>query len=250
MSGIFHTVLYQPLLNILVFFYSSFAFQDLGVSIILLTVFIRVIFYPLFYKAYKSQKLLQKIQPAMKKIQQDHKDNRARQAQELMALYKNHKFNPFSGFFLILIQLPILIALYRLFLNGIPDSALSGLYSFVARPEHITHEFLNLIDLMKPNIIVVGLAAAAQYFQGLLSLSRPAGNQGALSPAERLSKQMVVIGPVITIVILYSLPAAVGLYWLTTSIFSVGQQFLINRSFNKKTETKNEDSKQPNKTDI
>ena len=232
MGGFFHEFFTRPLFNALVFLYQTAAVEDLGIAIILLTLTIRLILYPLFYKSYKNQTLLQKIQPEIKKIQHDHKNNRERQAQEMLALYKQHKVNPFSSFFLLLVQLPILIALYRVFLRGFNGEALTDLYSFVAAPSDFNNSLLGLINLAEPHIIIVGLAAAAQYFQGKLSLAKTPRNQGA-SGAERITRQMVFIGPALTLVILYSLPSAVGLYWLTTSIFSLVQQIFINRSLKK-----------------
>ena len=117
MGSLFNEILYKPLYNALVFLYQYITLEDLGLAIILLTILIRFILYPLFYKSIKSQALLQKIQPEIQKIQHNHKDNREKQAQELMALYRQHKVSPFSSFLMILVQLPVLIALYRLFLQ-------------------------------------------------------------------------------------------------------------------------------------
>lgn len=229
MSQIFHEILFRPLFNSLIFLYNTVAFGDLGVAIIVLTIIIRLILYPLFWKSYKNQELMRRIQPAIKKIQHDHKGNRERQAQALLELYKQHKVNPFSGFFLILIQLPVLIALYRVFLSDFSQALTANLYGFIPPPAALSNVFLGLINLAEPNIIIVGLAAAAQYFQGKLTLPKTP-SQGDVSPAEKISKQMVFIGPLLTLIFLYTLPAAIGLYWLTTAIFSVIQQLLIIRS--------------------
>src|SRR3989344_8243509 len=118
MSAIFNTILYKPLFNLLVFLYQYITFEDLGTAIILLTVIIRFILFPLFYKSFKNQTLMQKIQPEIQRIQHEHKENREKQAQALLELYKTHKVNPFSGFLMILVQIPILIVLYQLFLKG------------------------------------------------------------------------------------------------------------------------------------
>lgn len=209
MSSLFNTIIYQPLEKTLVFLYDTVAFQDLGIAIVLLTVIIRFIFYPLFYKAFKNQTIMQKLQPEIQKIQHDHKGNREKQAQALMELYRQHKVNPLSGFLLILVQLPVLIALYRLFLSGIPGD--------------LNHSFLGLIDLQSRSIVMVGLAAIAQYFQGRLSLPKSAAG---------IARQMTFIGPALTVIILYTLPAAVGLYWLVTSLFSLVQQMIINKHIN------------------
>ena len=147
----------------------------------------------------------------------------------MMALYKEHEVNPFSGIFLILIQLPILIALYRVFLNGFTNQSLTSLYGFISAPLSISHDFLGLIDLSKPHIIIVGLAAIVQYFQGRLAIPKSATG-AKLSQVELIGKQMTFIGPILSVVILYRLPTAVSLYWLTTSAFSFFQQIAINRS--------------------
>lgn len=236
MSQLFNALLYQPFLNALIFLYETAAFNDLGVAIILLTLVIRLILYPLFYRSYKNQTVMQKMQPEIKQIQEKHRHNKQQQTEALLALYKRHKVNPFSSFFLILVQLPVLIALYRLFLNDLSGAALDGLYSFVSRPDALNHAFLNLINLREPNIIVVGLSAAAQFIQSKMALPK-AGAAGGGDQAARVAKNMVYIGPAITLFVLYSLPAAVGLYWFATSVFSVFQQVLINKSLNKKQES-------------
>jgi len=227
MSSLFNTFLYQPLFNGLIALY-NLAFSDLGLAIILLTFVVRLILYPLFYKSFKTQTLMQKIQPEVQRIQHDHKHDKEKQAQALMELYKTHKVNPFSGFILIFIQLPILIALYRVFLNGFSPEALNSVYSFITAPTEINHFFLGLIDLKNPSILMVGLSAIAQYFQGRLALPK---NQSKTdqNPAVRISRQMVFLGPALTVLVLYSLPSAVGLYWLATSVFSIGQQLIINK---------------------
>lgn len=227
----FQTFFYIPLLNALVGFYNTVAFQDLGVAIILLTLAIRIIFLPLFYKGAVNQSLMQKLQPEIKKIQHNHKEDKEKQAQAMMALYKEHNVSPFSGFLMILIQLPVLIGLYQVFLKGISPDTMVKLYSFVAHPVNINATFLHLIDLQKPSILMVILAAAAQYVQGKLSLPKIEKGQ-ELSTAEQMGQQMVYFGPVMTVAILGTMPSAIGLYWLITSVFTVFQQMYINKTLN------------------
>lgn len=210
----FKTFLIDPLYNLLIFLYQDFAFQDLGIAIILLTVLIRIVLFPFFYKSAKSQLIIQKLQPEVKKIQHDHKENKEKQAQALLELYRNHKVNPFSSFLVILIQLPILIALYQVFLGDF-----SNVHTL----------FLGLMDLRNPSILMVGLAALAQYYQGKITLPKTEPGK-ELSAPEKMGRQMVYLGPVLTGIVLFSLPAAVGIYWLTTSLFSIGQQIYINKT--------------------
>ncbi|MBI3046206.1 MAG: membrane protein insertase YidC [Candidatus Harrisonbacteria bacterium] len=227
----FQTIFNTPLFNALIFIYNTIAFQDLGLAIIFLTFLIRIIFLPLFYKSAKNQILIQRLQPELNKIQHDHKDNREKQAQAMMDLYKKHNVNPFSGFLMLLIQLPVLIAIYRVFLEGFRPEALGQLYSFIAKPTELHTSLFGLLDLGKPSILMVSLAAAAQYWQGRLALPKIGGKKD-LSQPEKIAKQMVYLGPVLTIVILVNLPAAIGLYWLITSVFSVVQQIYINKTLN------------------
>src|SRR3989344_3822569 len=141
----FQTLFYIPFLNALVWLYESASFHDLGIAIILLTFLIRLILLPLFYKGAKDQSLMQKLQPEIKKIQHNHKDDKEKQAQAMMELYRIHKVNPFSGFLMILVQLPVLIGLYRVFYNGISPETLVHLYSFIPAPEGVNATFLHLI---------------------------------------------------------------------------------------------------------
>jgi YidC/Oxa1 family membrane protein insertase len=230
MIQLLREIIYRPLFNGLVLLYEHVTFEDLGLAIILLTLIIRFIFYPLFYKTFKHQAAIQKIQPEVKRIQKTHKGNREEQAKQLMGLYRAHNVNPFSSFLLLIVQLPILIALYRLFLNGFTPESFTDLYAFISEPTHINSTFLGLIDLSSSNILIVVFAGIAQYFQAKLSLAKaPAPGKDA-SPQERIGRQMVVVAPLFTVIILYTLPAAIGLYWLTTSAFSIVQQRLAQRS--------------------
>lgn len=223
MSSLFHAFLYQPLFNGLILFYNTVAFADLGIAIVLLTVLIRLILYPLFYKSFKNQAVMQKIQPELQKIQHEHKENKEKQAQALMELYRRHNVNPFSSFFLLFVQLPVLIALYQVFLKGFADAALADLYTFVANPGHINTLSVGLIDLGQRSIVIVVLAAIVQYYQGVLSVPKNEGQQ------QNIARKMVFVGPVLTVLVLAAMPAAVGVYWLTASAFSVVQQLLINK---------------------
>lgn len=234
MTSIWNAAIYHPLLNTLIFLYKTIALEDLGLAIIFLTILIRLILFPIFSKSAKHQVVMQSLQPRLKKIQDEHKKDKAKQAQATMDLYKSNNINPFSGFFLILIQLPILFALYSIINNVLKGSqALTGIYSFIALPTSINTSFLGLINLsahsiVGVNLVILILAAAAQYYQGKLSLPKQeAGVE--LSSVEKMGRRMVFFGPILTVVIFANLPAAISLYWLVSSVFSVGQQIIVNR---------------------
>jgi len=230
MTEIFNSYLYQPILAILIFIYKNFAFHDFGLAIIIFTLLVRVIFFPIFYKGAKDQALMQYLQPQIRKIQKDYKNDKEKQAKELFALYQKHNFNPFSGFFLLVIQLPILIAIYQIFVKELNNSAFDNLY------------FLGLINLGERNLILVVLTAFFQYFLAKISLfsSKNFSQQQQekedsvyFSLSKDFNKITVLLGPVLTVIILAVLPSALALYWLVSTVFSIFQQvFIINKKVN------------------
>src|SRR3990172_10391745 len=165
MTEIFHLFIYQPIFNALVFLYDVLPGNDLGVAIIVLTMIIRAVLYPLSQKQIESQKKMQALQPEIKKIQEKYKNNKERQGRELMNLYKEKKVNPASGCLPLVVQIVFIIALYRALVAGINFSECGDLYSFVACPEKIATGFLGIMDLAKPSIVLAAIAAAAQFLQ-------------------------------------------------------------------------------------
>jgi YidC/Oxa1 family membrane protein insertase len=233
---IFNAVFYRPLFNGLIFLYNSIPFHDFGIAIILLTLIIRFILYPLNQKAMKSQKALNDLQPQIKDVQGKHKNDRAKQSQALMDIYKANNINPASGCLPILIQLPVLIALYRVFWNGLKPDSLSSLYSFISRPETINPLFLGLIDLSKNNYIMAIVAGVLTFFQSKMTMPSQQKVPVAGDFSAMFSKQMVYLMPIMTVVIAWKLPAGLALYWIVITLFGIVQQYLVN---------KKKDDKQP-----
>lgn len=224
----FNTILYQPLLNILILLYEYLPGHDFGLAVIVLTILIKVIFYPLGVKAIKSQKALSTLQPKIKEIQEKYKDNKEQQTKEIMGLYKREKINPFSGCLPLLIQLPVLIALYRVFWSGLQPEQMSLLYSFVPLPGVIDTTFFGIVNLANPNIVIAFLAGIFQFIQVKMATSKPKENQKKDSSfAGQMQKQMLYFMPAFMVLILFRLPSAVGLYWLTTTLFTIIQQYVI-----------------------
>lgn len=217
MISLFNTYLYEPFLAVLIFLYDHLAFHDLGIAIVILTVLVRLVLFPLFYKGAKSQTLLQRLQPHIKKIQLDHKDNKEEQAKALMSLYRENRINPFSGFFLILVQLPIFIALFQVFTKGLKT------YTFD------NSAFFGLINLGEKSLVVAVIAAVLQYVQGKISLPPKTAETGKENPFASTGKMMVIMGPVFTLFILTTLPSALGIYWAVSTVFSIVQQLYINK---------------------
>lgn len=230
--NVFNIFLYRPLFNFLVLIYNYLPGHDFGMAIIILTIIIRLIIYPLSVKALNSQKTLQKLQPEVEELKKKYKDDKEKQGKEILELYRKEKINPFSGLFLALVQLPILIALYNVFWNGLKSGELSNLYSFISNPVNINPTFLNLIDLSKPNLVFAVIAGVIQFFQTKMLVPKFNKNQTKKGDITLImQKQMVYFFPFITVLILFKLPSALSLYWIVSGIFSIIQQyFIIKRS--------------------
>jgi len=226
----FNTILYRPLFNVLVLLYEYLPGHDFGLAVIALTVSIRLILYPLMIKAIKSQKALSELQPKIQEIQQKYKGEREKQAQATMELYQKAKINPLGGCLPLLVQLPILIALYRVFWKGLQPEAMANLYSFVSHPGAINPTFLGIINLGEASLVLAVLAGIAQFFQTKMvtpkmKKSKQKGQMGQFS--EVMQKQMLYFFPIFTVFILWRMPAAIGLYWIVTALFSILQQYLV-----------------------
>lgn len=227
-STFFTIIFYQPLFNGLIFLYNN-VYRDFGISIILLTVLIRLILYPLNQKAIKSQKAINDLQPQIKEIQKKTKD-KVKQSEELMALYKKNNINPASGCLPLLIQLPILFALYRVFWNGLKPESLNAIYSFISRPDHINPIFLGLIDLSAANYIMAIIAGVLTYIQAKM-MSAKQTTEGS-DFAALLNKQMIYMMPLFTVFVAWKLPAGLTLYWIVITLVGILQQYLVIRKAN------------------
>lgn len=224
----FNLVLYQPLFNALVLLYLYLPGHDFGIAVIVLTILIKLILYPLGSQAIRSQKALSAIQPKMKEIQQKFKNDKEGQAKAMMELYKTEKVNPFSGCLPLLVQLPILIGLFQVFLRGFGEAQLEFLYNFVPHPGQINTTFLGIVDLAEASIILAVLTGLAQFFQTkMVTTKQKTSPKGPFDFSQMMQKQMLYFFPLFIVFILWRLPAAIALYWLTTTLFTIGQQYII-----------------------
>ncbi len=242
--SIFHDTLVQPLFNLLIWLYTILPGADIGFAIIALTIVVKLVLWPLTHKSLTSQKALRKIQPQIKELQTKHKGNKEVLAKEMMALYAAEKVNPASSCLPLLIQLPILFALYRVLSAGLTDANLMDLYSFVSNPEHINVIFIGLIDLSKRSIPLAIIAAALQYWQtSMLQDTRPPKElreeEGAKDEdmMASMNKSMKYVMPVVTLVIGISLPGGLTLYWVAVNAISIFQQWIAFRKTDDDTET-------------
>lgn len=233
MSELYYTFFYTPLYNTLVFLFKFSPAADAGIVVVMLTLVVRFILYPLSKKAIQTQARLQELNPRLVEIREKYKNDQQEQARQTMALYKEEKVNPFSGIFVILLQLPVMFALYQIFFHsGLPAVNAELLYSFVPVPEHVNIHFLNSIDIIGKSILLALLAAVSSYFQLRIAAGHippPKGNAFSDNLNRTMQTQMKYLFPVIVLVISYSTSAAVALYWFTTNLFTIAQEIVVRR---------------------
>jgi len=247
MSFLFDTFVYNPIYNLLIFIYNVIPLHDFGVAIVLVTLLIKFLLIPVSRKQIESQKKMTELQPKIKELQNKYKDDKEKQSKALIELYKENKTNPLSGCLPMIVQLVFLIAIYRVLFN-ISNAGLSvnsdGLYSFIKNPGQINHLFLGIIDLSSvinlknitlaniPQIILIVLAAGSQFIQSKMMMGKQAvkitpGKQDDF--AQIMSKQMLFLGPLLTLFIGIKFPAGLSLYWLVSTVFMIVQQYLVEK---------------------
>jgi YidC/Oxa1 family membrane protein insertase len=231
--NIWNAVLYQPLLNALAFLVSIIPGGDVGVAVIVLTILVKTILFPLSQKSIESQAEMNILTPEINKIKTSGA-SKEEQAKQTFDLYKKHNTNPFSGCLLVLIQIPVIFALYYVFLKGINFQG-GLLYSFVKVPTHINMIFLGFLNIANKSLILAILAGISQYLQAHFMPKPPApalsgaGASFADSFSKSMSVQMKYIFPFIIAFIAYNISGAVALYWITSNLFMVGQQIYVQR---------------------
>jgi len=229
MHYLWDTLLYNPFINVLAVLIAIIPGGDMGLAIIVLTILVKAILYPLSQKSIESQAKMNVLAPKINEIKASGA-SKEEQARMTFDLYKKNNTNPFSGCLLILIQIPIIFALYFVFYDGLKFDA-DILYSFVKVPEQINMMFLGLIDLSGKSIVLALLAGVSQYFQAYY-MPKPApavGNDFAASFQKSMHMQMKYFLPVIVAFIAYTISGAIALYWIVSNAFAIGQQLHANK---------------------
>lgn len=260
----FTTFIVQPLFNLLVFIYAILPAHNFGLALVIFTIIIRLLMWPLVKKQLHQAKGMRKLQPEIKKIKQATKGNRQKESQMLMELYKERGINPFATFPILIVQLIILIGLYS-GLNKIihdPQSLITFSYPFVqslswmqqlADNIHLLDNTLvGVVDLGRaalskdgiywPAMFIVLGSAIAQYFQAkqlmpqekdqrsLRAILKDAGtgkqaDQSEVNAAVASSTRFLI--PVMIFVFTVTIPSALGLYWLVSGLVAFVQQSIV-----------------------
>ncbi len=236
-SAFFHAVFYNPIYNALVALVSFVPGGDVGVAVILITLAIRLVLLPFSLSAARTQRAMRALEPKLKALKEKHKGDKEQEAIETLALYREAQVNPFASFLTVLVQLPILLALYWVFLyEPFTTIDLARLYNFTPVPHAVSLQFLGLIAMNSKSFLLAFLAGATQYLQAHLALS------GTMKPPEKgeqagmqsdfqrvMGMQMKFVFPFVIAAISYSTGAAIALYFVTTNLAGALQEWHVRR---------------------
>ncbi len=246
MTSLWNTFLYEPIYNALIFIINNVTFGDVGFAIIIVTIIVKVALFPLTRKSARSQILMKKMEPELKKIKQDF-PNKEEQAKKTMELYKKYGTNPFSGCLVVLLQMPVIFALYYVFYKGLTiDESL--IYSFIQVPTNLSTNFLGIFELSEKSLFFGILTGLSQFVQGYLaSPSKPkqvevikdkelikdnkSDFQDQLSESMQMNVRYIL--PIFIGFIAWKISAAVALYWTVSNIFTIVQEWYIRRKLSK-----------------
>ena len=237
-STIWHFFFFDPVYNGLIFFIDALPHGDVGIAVILITVVVKLILFPLSIKAAKTQKVIKEIEPKIKEIKTAITDKQE-QARAIMALYKNSGINPFASILVLFIQIPIVFALYLSVYSGggvvLPAINTSILFSFIPEPETVSMLFLGMLDITQRSLPLALLAGVFQFIHGYLAFPPIAPKKDGEAPsmkdefARSLNVQMKYILPVIIGGLAYSLSAIIAIYFIVSSLAAITQELLIRK---------------------
>jgi YidC/Oxa1 family membrane protein insertase len=237
--SLWNAVVYEPFYNSLILLTSIVPFHDVGLAIIILTIIVKVGLYPLSRKAILAQADLKRLEGPIAELKEKHSEDKAKLAQETMGLYKKHGVNPASGCLPMLIQIPLIIGLYTVFLRGITIDPIH-LYSFIPHPDTLNTLFLGAIELgEKKHILFALLAGISQFayaFSSAKNIPTPVGppKNSQEEFARAMQTQMKYVFPGMITVMAYQFSVAVALYWVVGNIVSIIQDVWVRRSISLK----------------
>lgn len=229
--NLLRAIIYIPLYNLLILLVWMTPSHSIAFAIIAITIIIRLLLLPSSIKAARAQIKLQMLQPEINKLRKEITDQQA-QAKAIMDVYKREGASPFGSCLPLLIQLPVLFILYRVFLNINKYGVNTGnLYSFVPHIQNLNFDFFGL-DLGKPEVWVIPILAGATQFilSWMMMPPQPKDADAPADPMQMANKQMIFLFPVMTWFLARTLPAALGLYWIVTTVFGIAQQYYVNKT--------------------
>jgi len=233
-SAFFHTVFYNPIYNALVALMALVPGGDVGIAVIILTIIIRLILLPFSLSAARTQRAMKVLEPKIKDLKEKHKGDKEKEAIETLALYREARVNPFISMLTVFIQIPILLALYWVFRYE-PFSTVNTalVYAFTPVPHSVSLEFIGLISVTGKSIVLAALAGISQFFQAHISLSGMAQNNTSATQGsfqQVMNMQLKYVFPLLIATISYTTSGAVALYFITTNLAGVLQEWYVRRT--------------------
>lgn len=263
--NLFDLIIVQPIFNLLMALYSIIPGGDFGVAVILFTVIVRLVMWPLVVKQLHQVKAMRKMQPELKAIKKKAKGNRQLEGMMMMELYKQYNINPFQSILILIIQLPIFIGLYHVIQIFISTPKQIGHYTYgfvqhlgpvrhlIENPGSLNLDLFGIIDLTKhaiqdggiasPFLLVLAVGAGfLQYIsskqtmpqqgsnKGLRQIMAEAGNGKQADQSEMnaaVMRKMVLVMPFFMTFVMVNLPGAITLYYAVSTLVAVGQQHLL-----------------------
>ncbi len=234
-DGIFFSLFYQPIYNLNVFLIDVLPGGNVALAVILTTVLVKLLLFPLTKKALLTQIKMREIEPKMEEIKKKYKDDRQALGKATLDLYKEAKVNPFASILVLIIQIPVVIALYWIFYKGgLPDIKPEALYGFIGFPDLVTMK-LFIFDMAEKSWILAVSAGVTQYIQATLSFPplppKKEGEEKSFKDdfARNMQFQMKYFFPILIVIISHSLSSAVALYFVVSNIFTIGQELALKR---------------------
>lgn len=232
-STFFHIVFYNPIYNALVALIALVPWGDVGIAVILLTIIIRLVLLPFSLSAARTQRAIKVLEPKIKDLKEKHKGDKEKEALETLALYKEARVNPFASILTMLVQIPVLLALYWVFrYEPFLTVDVARIYTFTPIPHIVSLQFLGLISVMGKSMTLAVLAGITQFLQAHMAL------QGTMNPANNATQgdfqkvigmQLKYVFPFLIGIISYTTSGAVALYFVTTNLAGSLQEWHVRR---------------------
>lgn len=234
----FNTLTYQPIYNGLIFLYEALG-NDLGIAIIAITLIIRFILLPLTLPAMRSAQQIKELKPKLDDLKEKHKGDKTALQQAQLKLYKDNNINPAAGCLPYIVQLVVLIALYRVLIDFFQNGQLNGvsvnlnfLWMNLGQPDstYVTPIIAGVTQFFLALMILPGSETAAEKTLATTTPSKKDDKKAEdmTQMAQTMQQQMVFIMPAMTFFIALKFPSGLALYWIITTLFSLVQQYFIS----------------------
>lgn len=242
MASFFHTVVYVPIYNLLVFLVDILPGGDLGLAIIIATLAVKLILMPLSLAAARTQKVMRTLEPELKALREQYKDDKEKQAREMFALYKKYNVKPFASILMLFIQIPIVLGLYFVCMSAATNAVDPALlYAFVPTPESISPLFLGIFSVTSMSITLAVLAGVTQLIQAWYVIPVPPKSTSASPTMQEEFGRALALQARFMLPILIGLFAltsgVIALYFTASNLFMVLQEFVVRQTHKDSTPT-------------